>query len=118
MRAVISPQVDLSAPGFDQAVCVTHSQWLAVFPAWKEVVILIRLFVGQVLMQSFVGGLVNDQDVVLACLLLPDPDGISRLDSQDILDLESQQVPDPQAVVYAQGKQEIFPGIVGKKFFN
>lgn len=54
------------------------------------------------------GGLVDHQNIVLPCFLLAHLNMLSRLDAGNILDLQSQQIAYPQAVVDPHGeKQEI-----------
>ena len=59
-------------------------------------------------------GLVYDQDVGLACFLLPDPESIPWFYTLDMLYLELQEIPDAKAIVDTHSEQEVIPGAVGQ----
>jgi len=110
MGAVVAPEVDLPAPVFDQAVGVADGQGGISFLAFEKEVPRLGHGLGQIRLQGFVRGLVDDQDVCLACFLLPDPDGVSWFYTLHVLDFKLQKIADPEPVVYAHGEQEVVSG--------
>ena len=117
MAAIVSSEIDLRAPGLDQAVYVAHGKGAIAFLALEEKIFWIGINLRKIGLKSLVGGLVDDQDIGLACFLLFYVDRAPGLFPLDIFDLKAEQVSHPEAIVDPHCEKEIIPGAAGQKLF-
>jgi len=111
MGAVVAPEVDLPAPVFDHPVGVADGKGGISFLAFEKEVFRFGQGLGQIRLQGFVRGLVDDQDVCLAGFLLPDPYGVSWFYTLHVPDFKLQKIAYSEPVVYAHGEEEVVPGV-------